>query len=294
MTTEQYIEKCKSKWAFDNIDYSNVNYTKSSNKINLICKLHGEFLVTANNHLSKGSKCPMCKNKMSKEEFVKKSNETHNNKFDYSDMIYVNNRTKSKIICPEHGEIEIYPYNHLKGMDCTKCVNEKRRNDLEELTERFNKIHNNKYKYDTTNYKNRRSNISIFCENHGWFGQPTLSHLKGHGCPKCSSSNGETHINKYLTEGGIAFETEKRFDDCKNKYTLPFDFYLPDHNICIEYDGRQHFEPNEYFGGEERLEKQKANDNIKNEYCEYNNIRLYRISYKDDINIEMKKIMESL
>ena len=77
-----------------------------------------------------------------------------------------------------------------------------------------------------------------------------------------------------------------RFDDCKNKNTLPFDFYIPSLNVAIEYDGIQHYEPVDIFGGQEQFEIQQKNDNIKNEYCKNNNLKLYRISYKDFDNLE--------
>jgi very-short-patch-repair endonuclease len=76
---------------------------------------------------------------------------------------------------------------------------------------------------------------------------------------------------------------EYKFNDCRNILPLPFDFYLKNLNLLIEYDGRQHFEAVDLFGGEEGLKKRKINDNIKNEYCKKNRISLLRISYLDDI-----------
>ena len=77
-----------------------------------------------------------------------------------------------------------------------------------------------------------------------------------------------------------------KFDDCRNKNPLPFDFYLPNYNICIEFDGRQHYLPIFYFGGEKMLNYTKNNDNIKNEYCLNNNIKLVRIPYYEINDIE--------
>jgi very-short-patch-repair endonuclease len=59
------------------------------------------------------------------------------------------------------------------------------------------------------------------------------------------------------------------------------DFFLPEKNICIEYDGIQHFEPRSRFGGDKEFEIQKVRDSRKNDYCNKKNIRLIRISYKD-------------
>ena len=116
--------------------------------------------------------------------------------------------------------------------------------------------------------------------------------LKGHGCPECVNSKGETIISEYLKENNINYISEYTFDDCRNKRPLPFDFYLPDYNLLIEYDGEQHFEPVDFFGGEEQFEYQKYNDNIKNTYCIKNNINLIRIPYWDFDNIE--KILDEV
>ena len=64
---------------------------------------------------------------------------------------------------------------------------------------------------------------------------------------------------------------------------MPFDFYLPDYNACIEYDGQQHFEPIDFFGGEEKFKKTIQRDEIKTNYCLVNNIRLLRIRYDENV-----------
>ena len=103
-------------------------------------------------------------------------------------------------------------------------------------------------------------------------------------------------IANILNASGVKNERQKRFDECKYKQLLPFDFYLPEYNICIEYDGKQHFYPLEYFGGEEAYIELKKRDEIKNEFCIKNNIFLLRVGYKDNIynkiNQLIKKIMK--
>lgn len=105
----------------------------------------------------------------------------------------------------------------------------------------------------------------------------------GKGCPNCHDSEGEKVIDKLLTENKLQFIRQKSFIDCKNERPLYFDFYLSESNLCIEFDGIQHFEPIAYWGGEENFIKIKKRDEIKNEYCNNNNIRLIRIKYNDDI-----------
>lgn len=104
----------------------------------------------------------------------------------------------------------------------------------------------------------------------------------------CLKSQGEEKIIKLLQEMNINYEYQKKFETCKLKKCLSFDFYLPDYNILIEYDGKQHFEPVEYLGGQKRFEEQQQRDNFKNNWCKENNILLIRIPYydKDKINIQ--------
>lgn len=96
----------------------------------------------------------------------------------------------------------------------------------------------------------------------------------------CSAySNMENFIASILDENNINYIPQARFDDCRNINTLPFDFYLYDYNTLIEYDGLQHAQPVDFFGGEEAFVYRKNNDAIKTKYCHDNNITLIRISH---------------
>lgn len=108
-----------------------------------------------------------------------------------------------------------------------------------------------------------------------------------HGCPKCNESKGEKFISSIFDLYNINYISQKTFPDCIYKYVLRFDFYLPDFNVCIEYNGRQHYEPVEYFGGEKQFQLQQQLDQIKRDYCKNNNINLIEIPYWDFDNIEM-------
>lgn len=101
----------------------------------------------------------------------------------------------------------------------------------------------------------------------------------GTRCPQCNDSKGEEAIRKWLEDKNIPYIQEHRFDDCRYKNPLPFDFYLPERNICIEYDGKQHFEPVGLYGGIKGFKKRQRNDKIKDTYCKVNNIPLIRIPY---------------
>jgi hypothetical protein len=136
--------------------------------------------------------------------------------------------------------------------------------------------------------------LIITCPIHGDFLQRPSSHMKGFGCSSCVESKGEKAIAKFLDKNNISYYRQHKFDDCKNIFQLPFDFYIPRLRLCIEFDGKQHYEPMSLFGGIEAFEGLKINDNIKNEYCEDNYIDLVRIKYDQLDNIEsyLKKVFK--
>ena len=110
--------------------------------------------------------------------------------------------------------------------------------------------------------------------------------LVGKGCPNCASSFGERKVSIVLKSLGVSFIREHTFQDCRSTRVLPFDFYLPDYNACIEFDGIQHFEPVPHFGGDERFAERKRNDEIKTKYCDQKGIRLLRIPYFNICSVE--------
>jgi hypothetical protein len=229
------------------------------------------------------------------DSFISKSKNIHGDKYDYSKVKYIDSHSKVKITCFIHGVFEQKPYCHLNGEGCRKCSDEikfqKRRHNKHIFIERAKKIHGDKYDYSIVEYKNVRTKVEIICPKHGVFKQTTPHHLNGVGCPTCNSSKGELFIEKILLENNIKYNRQYIFSDCRNIKTLPFDFYLPEYNTCIEYDGRHHFEPIDLWGGKESLEYVINNDKIKEKYCIDNLINLIRINYKEDVK---KTLLEKI
>ena len=178
----------------------------------------------------------------------------------------------------------------MRGAGCNKCAiykntfasNQKTKNNL---IDRFIKIHGNKYDYSGVEYKDAESKVRIICPKHGDFHQKPHNHLTGQCCPKCSTSKGINLICKFLDEKNIHYVTEHKFEGCVSdkNYYLKFDIFIQEMNLCIEYDGEQHFRPVEIWGGMDSYIKLKNRDSIKDEYCKKNNINLCRISYRDNI-----------
>jgi len=190
-----------------------------------------------------------------------------------------------------HGAFKQSPANHLQhGCGCPKCVNERQAqrqtSSIEEFTKKAERIHGkNKYDYSRVVYVGAHTKVKIICAKHGVFEQTPNSHSnEGCGCPRCKASKGELQISKILDKLKVEYKQQYRFSDCRNKNPLAFDFYFPEFNLCIEYDGQQHFEPVAFGSMSEgkavkQFYKTRKNDKIKDDYCLSRGIVLVRIPY---------------
>ncbi len=290
-STKEFIKKAKLIHG-GKYDYSLVDYKNNHVKIKIICPIHGEFEQTPNSHLSKKCGCRKCLS-YTNEEFIKKAKLTHGNKYDYSLVLIKRNKDKVKIICPIHGIFEQIVNNHLNGNGCSICNGGVKLTN-EEFIKKAKLIHGNKYDYKLTKIDLVKNKIKIICSIHGEFEQIANNHLNGSGCSICNASRNENKIRNILIENNIKFIPQKRFKDCRDKKTLPFDFYLPDYNTCIEYDGEQHFIALTNWGGKIRLLDTRKKDEIKTSYCFSNNINLIRITYMDNVNEKMGGVVKGL
>jgi hypothetical protein len=271
--------------------YEKTKYVDAHTPIIITCPIHGDFKQKANAHL-RGAGCPKCSGSyLDQDYFIELAKQVHGVKYDYSKVFFQGGKTPVEIICPIHGSFIQAPGNHINSKQgCPECGTEKAHEKVklgkDEFVRRAREVHGNKFNYDKLHYTSLRNNVTITCPKHGDFSQNAQNHLYGFGCPKCSQSRGEKIVGDILTKNNINYERQKRFTHCFNigpsgKCTrLPMDFYLPDYNTVIEYDGIQHYEPIESFGGQKALEGTKIRDEIKNTYCKDNNIKMIRISYK--------------
>lgn len=338
-------------------DYSRVEYVNSNTSVTIICKQHGEFQQTPAMHLSRRG-CPRCKAvnvgkqcAYTLDDFKRLGSAKHNNKYDYSESVYVNSVTKLTIICPDHGKFYQRPAGHLIGKGCSKCKGEecsKRQNftnqrflekarkkhgnvytyfgdyvgmntpiDIEcrlhgiftqrpashlqgqgcpecrgakisktktldhaRFLEVARKKHGSKYAY-VSEYVTTHQKIDIECKKHGLFRQTPHNHLQGQGCPTCKVSRGEEFVARCLDEMEIGYIRQFTFDKRRTRTSLRFDFYLPELNTCIEYDGIQHFCAIDLFGGEEGLKETQTRDEAKNKLANRHNVELLRVTYMD-------------
>lgn len=197
-----------------------------------------------------------------------------------------------RYLCPLHGEHKMRVANLIYGKGCPDCVrlnnSERFRLSPDEVEKRVRECGGKLLNKD--DYINRtEKNLLIECFE---CGKPFTTSLvlftqhDGQLCEHCKSveSMGEKRIRNYLEDNQIDFIPQKWFLDCKDKRPLPFDFYLPEYNILIEFDGRQHFGETNYFTYS--FEETKRHDKIKDNYCKVNCIYLIRIPYWDYNKIE--------
>jgi len=202
---QEWKEECtkihKNKYNYDNIDLS--SRTKNG-KIKIICPDHGEFLQTPTRHKS-GTKCVNCSNleksskqKMTREQFIKKSKEhkNHQNKnYDYSLVTDLpdGSATILNIICPEHAVFQQTAVSHAtQGYGCQECANANKKFSGNKNTDQFiidvKEMYKDLYDYSNVEYVNNKTEVQVYCNvHHDYFDVEPRNHLRGSRCPQCMS-----------------------------------------------------------------------------------------------------------
>lgn len=288
---EDFLEQAREVHG-NKYNYYKDCFVKISAKTKINCLTHGDFEQIADAHIRQGSGCPDCgfatqveKRKMSLEDFILKSQAVHGDKYNYSKVIYKNNRAKIIVICPEHGDFYPAPGNFLSGSGCPKCsIIEQHENQKKNVTDFIKDskiVHGDKYDYSNVVYNGGKKIVEIICKKHGVFHQTPNSHQSGNGCPSCNTSKGENLIKLILDNLEISYLTQYTFDGLIDKRKLKCDFYLPNNNLVIEYNGRQHYEEVKAWGGKNGLNEVRRRDELKRVFFKSNNIKLLEIHYTE-------------
>lgn len=238
-----------------------------------------------------GYRCPRCggTKKLTKDEFCRREEDIVSGEYQILGK-YVNTTTKTLLKHTSCGyEWNITPDKFHQGTRCPKCGGKKKLTK-EEFCEREKDIVSGEYnmlgEYVNVSTKTLFRHNICGCE---WMIMPDNFH-QGNRCPKCKQSRGEKLITNILETLNIPFESQKRFDSCRYKLPLPFDFYVND-SFLVEFDGEQHFKPADFSGrGKEWADKSfksgQLRDNIKTKWAKDNGIPLVRIPYAEFDNIE--------
>ena len=225
-------------------------------------------------------------NKLTKEQFIEKARKVHGDKYDYSEVKYINALTNVKIICPIHGEFWQIPHTHTKQKSgCSKCAqicrNERRLLTKEQFIEKARKVHGDKYDYSEVKYINALTNVKIICPIHGEFWQISNNHVsRGDGCPKCSFlfSKPEEELRQFIQLlVPSAYKTAK--GEIIPKQEL--DVYISELKIAFEFQG-EYWHKHHHVDIEERDER-------KRQLCQKLGIRLYEI-WENDWKYNRKEI----
>ena len=288
--TQKVFEKriqCQGNGEYLNLE----KYKGAKTPVLIIHKVCGhQWKISPSNFFS-GKRCPKCAGNL------KKDTASYVKEVEYLDKNYKvvgeykNNQEKVKMFHIECGNtFDIAPANFSQGNRCPVCFGMTKKDtisytkEVEELTKDYKVL--GEYK----NSFNKIKMLHIECGN--YFKMNPHDFLRGRRCPHCRQSYGETSVANFLKNNSIEYEFQKRFKDCKDKRALPFDFYIPALNSCIEFDGIQHFEPIDYFGGEKAFKEVRRRDGIKTKYCKEKGIKLLRIRYDEDVEEKLNSILK--
>lgn len=291
------LNRQTSKTSNGSVDLIGGEYVNQNSVMNFFCKSCNQYfsMKMVNFLTSKG--CPFCVKKEISKRMRKTNDDFLEELFEKFGEEYVSleKYVKSSVhILVRHtpcGESwKVTPNNLLRGFGCPKCGLEKR---IKSQTKNENVFSKEVYEIGkgeyvlVGKYVNNLTKVAIkhvTCGNVIYMTPGNF--LNGRRCFYCSSSRGEFSIYSFLSDNHIPFVQEYSFSDCKYKSLLWFDFYLKEYNLCIEYQGAQHYKPYKFFGGEESFKEQIIRDKIKEKYCRKNNINLLRIPYWEFENIE--------
>lgn len=280
-------------------------YVNMDTKVQVQCLIDGYIWNADPRKLYRGIKCAVCSNR----KVIEGINDINTTRPDL--VQYFKNKNEAThytsgsekiidVICPECGYEDTIKIENLSrfGFSCNGC-HEKKYGRKRVPYGYWNKdtmqqyLDENRNGYKLLDIKTQSddgsSTLKVFIkcpnEKHPPYWAYWQNITSGYTCFLCyiesSMSKGERASEQVFKKYNYTYETQKRFDDCRDKYTLPFDFYLPDYNLIIEIMGEQHEHPIGHFGGKEAFEKCIMHDKIKRDYLKLHNIDILDIWYYD-------------
>jgi serine protease inhibitor ecotin len=229
LTSDEFVEKARVIHG-DCYDYSQVEYVNSNTNVMIVCPEHGPFVQSPSNHLS-GKGCLDCagKRQLTTETFIEKATAIHGDRYDYSQVEYVNFSTNVMIVCPDHGPFVQSPSNHLSGKGCADCAG--KNVTTEKFIEKAREIHGDRYDYSQVEYVSNSTKVTIICPEHGPFDQLPSNHthikLKV-GCPDCA----EFGFNP--SEPGLLYYLAITTDDGDTRYKIG----ITNHTVQARFPAR--------------------------------------------------------
>jgi len=239
---KEFVDKARAVHG-DRYDYSQAVYVKAIKPVTIICKEHGPFQQQARHHLN-GHHCPACAGRpeIDTEEFIRRAQELHGDRYDYTQTVYRGKAWKVTVKCPEHGLFEQRAADHMRrGYGCPVCAqlvrNEKQTLTHDQFIDLSRTVHGDRYDYSKAVYTKSIEPVTIICREHGAFEQLAAVHVRGSGCPRCAHkiSNPEIEIKALLESWRPDLEW------VANNRTLikpqELDLYCPELKLAVEYNG---------------------------------------------------------
>lgn len=256
------------------------DYINTKTKTQCKCEICGYVWEVIPDKLLQGRGCPQCSRKIkgSKEELQNKLNQIGKNITVLG--TYINRNTPILCKCDNCDYTwEVRPYDILNKQGCPKC-----NKCVISQEEVLDKIYNINPNIEIlSKYVNYTTRLQCKCVKCGCTWQALPGNLyQGTSCPRCKQSKGETLVEKYLMEHNIKYISQYFIKTNTSRFYI--DFYLPNDNCFIEYNGEQHYKPIAYFGGELQFNKQVDRDKNLRLYCINNNIKLIEIGYNQNVN----------
>lgn len=213
--------------------YDKSKYIGMIRQIIITCPMHGDYSTMPRTHLA-GHGCKACyhnNSRLTKDEFVARSNSVHANKYDYTKTIFSISTDRTTIICPIHGEFEQEVGKHIRGYGCKQCQVEGMRFSTEEFIEKATKVHEGFYIYNKVEYSTNYNDVNIICPKHGDFLQNPNNHLRGWRCPKCSNTI-SSHEKQILSDF-------PEFEQVNRTIIHPqhLDLFSAEHKLAVEING---------------------------------------------------------
>lgn len=267
------------------------DYVKMSAPVNVHCNVCGKDFTRRGNRLKENPTCPHCSGTYARQNIMDEMVRKDIAKISPTIEIISEYKRMNEPVtcrCKIDGHIwNVTPSDLYRGRGCPEC----KKNTLRKLYQTdANEImdmliaSNPDISFELVNYQNVMSKVNCTCLICGNKWTTTIHNIiySKTGCPACQSSKGEKIIKQYLEKNGIKYEAQKKFEECRGtKRPLPFDFYLEDNNILIEFQGIEHYKPIPFFGGVKGFQTRQALDKIKKDYAVEHGYIFLEISYRD-------------
>ncbi|USL89460.1 homing endonuclease [Bacillus phage vB_BceH_LY2] len=187
---------------------------------------------------------------------------------------------------------KVAPSDFIKGRRCKKCYVKSRYKTNAEWLRQVNDLTGYDYEF-LEEYKGDSIKLRYKHVCGGVHSVTPNNFINGTRCTICKESIGEANVRLYLERKGINFKTQHSFEGLVSTKKLSYDFFLPDMDILIEFQGVQHYEPVEFFGGQTSFDKQVAHDKLKRDFAKDNHYLLIEIKYTNDTIDKITNLLDN-